>query len=82
MTRRVVVPVEPTREMHAAGVRRLTDNLSGIVDIYGDMIAIVPPYEPSDAEVEASLLAFSGRSRNSPGTMRAALIAADKARRG
>ena len=87
MTTRVVVPAEPTEEMHAAGWGSGTSkarNISG--NVWDAMIAAAPPYEPSEAEVEAVYKVWKEWQFPADGSRldqaRAALIAADKARRG
>ena len=113
---RVVVPVAATEEMFQAarddvhgkqGFLRIADTYA--MGYYKAMLAAAPPYEPSEAEVEAGALAIYNTIRAECGlnitpnhpywpcwaeqrhttiidrcraSARAALIAADKARRG
>src|SRR3990167_8293754 len=95
--KRIVVPVEPTAEMEAAARtsdREYTDTNfgkdaslfpQGGYDHYVAMLAATPPYEPSEAEIRAVnkvLTEWQFPADGSiPDKIRAALIAADEARR-
>src|SRR3990167_7575509 len=57
-TKRVVVPDDPTPEMHAAGMTAFTDRLAGGNDVFGRMVDKAPAYKPSEAEVEAAAQAI------------------------
>ena len=79
----VVTPVEPTEEMHTAGMRPFNDRLAGVADVWHAMLTAAPPYEPSDDEIYVVALQMWGPTywSNHRHEARAALIAADKARR-
>jgi hypothetical protein len=102
--KRIVVPAEPTTVQVNAGVDAddLRTGFETAKHIYRAMLAVAPPYEPSEAEVEAAAEAIGRVLEETQGAgevfnprenafdwrpelrvmARAALIAADEARRG